>query len=187
MTASPQKRLRPPKDMAPQPIGRHVVIGIVAFVLQVVVAPNIAIAGIAPNFLVIGLIIIALTSSQRTSTVAGFVLGLLFDLLGSGPVGSMALVMAIVGFASSALLDNLQADNLPAWLIIAAIICLATNLVLCIVLSILGYEPSFFGSLVFKVIPWTLYDIVICAIAWPIVRRLNGTKIFKPLDSGLPR
>ena len=157
-----------------QPVGSIAIIAVVAFLLQVVIAPNIAISGIAPNFLMIALLPVSMMSSQRTSTIAGFVLGLLFDLLGFGPVGGMALVMAVMGYALPLVTGSVQVNSFSMWIIVTAVAMLVGNLAYCIVISILGYEQSFFASLWFKVLPWTVYDIVIGAIVWPVQRRAAG-------------
>lgn len=167
------------------PLSRIVVIGVVAFVLQVIVSPNIAIAGISPNFMLIALIPVAGLASQRASTVAGFVFGLVFDLVGAGPVGAMALVMAVVGYLLPALLESIRIDGIAPWLIISAVVFIASNLVLCILLSILGYEEAFFASIVLKVIPWAIYDLVLSAILWPVARRLLGLASSRQMDSRL--
>lgn len=168
------------------PVSRIVVIGAVAFLLQVIIAPNIAIAGIAPNFMLVGLIPVAAIASQRACVLTGFVYGLLFDLLGAGPVGAMALVMAAAGYLLPGLLANIRIDGIASWAIVSSIVYLAVNLVFGIVLAILGYEEAFFAAIVFKVIPWTVYDIVIGLIAWPFVRRVLGVGGGpRPLDTKL--
>ena len=157
-----------------QPVGRIAILGVVAFLLQALLAPNIAVGGISPNFLMIALVPVAAMSSQRTSTIAGFLFGLVFDLLGAGPVGGMALVMAVMGFALPVVVGSVQLSSFTAWIIVLALGALAANFAYCIVISILGYEPAFFASLWFKVVPWTVYDIVIGAIVWPVYRRMAG-------------
>ena len=167
------------------PVSRIVIIGVVAFVLQVVVSPNIAIAGISPNFMLIALIPVTALASQRASTLAGFVYGLLFDLVGAGPVGAMALVMALAGYLLPMLLSNIRIDGIAPWMVISAVVYIVSNLVLCIVLSILGYEEAFFASIVLKVIPWAIYDLVLSAILWPVVRRLIGVASSRQMESRL--
>ena len=167
------------------PVSRIAIIGVVAFVLQVLIAPNIAIAGISPNFMLIALIPVAALASQRASTLAGFAYGLVFDLVGAGPVGAMALVMAVAGYLLPTLMESIRIDGIAPWLAISAVVFIASNLVLCIVLSILGYEEAFFASIVLKVIPWAIYDLVLSAILWPVVRRLLGVASSRKTDSRL--
>ncbi len=145
----------------------------VALLLQIILAPNMSIGGISPNFLILALIPMAVYGSRTSATLWGFVLGLLFDLLGSGPVGVMALVMAVTGYAVSVASSSaMDISNIVSWIIVAAVTCVLANLAFCIVVSILGYEADFLGSIVFRVIPWTLYNIVIALIEWPVLKRV---------------
>ena len=151
------------RDNASQPISKIVIMGVVAFLLQAILAPNIAIGGISPNFFLVMLVPVCIISSQRTSIVAGFVFGLFFDLLGAGPVGAMSLVMASV-----------KLDRMSTWMSVCAVLALGVSLVFCIVVSIMGYEQSFFASIVFRVLPWTVYTLVAFAVAWPIYKKIAG-------------
>lgn len=156
------------------PTSKIVVMGIVAFLLQVILSPNIAIGGISPNFFLVMLVPVCIISSQRGSVVTGFVFGLLFDLVGAGPVGAMALVMSAAGYFLSGMLSSIKLDRMSVWMIACAILSLVVSFVFCIVLSITGYEQSFFASIVFRVLPWTVYTLVAFAIAWPIYKKITG-------------
>ena len=162
------------RDTASQPVSKIVVMGVVAFLLQVILAPNIAIGGISPNFFLVMLVPVCIISSQRASVIAGFVFGLLFDLLGAGPVGAMSLVMAAAGFLLSGMLATFKIDRMSTWLIVCGVLSLAVSFVFCVVVSIMGYEQSFFASIVFRVLPWTVYTLVAFAVAWPIYRKITG-------------
>ncbi len=150
-------------------------LGIGAFQLQTILSPNMAIAGISPNFFMVALAVVLAKSSQKTATVAGFVAGIVFDLLGSGPVGCMSLSMAVAAYLISALSDMFKADDIVSWLVLLGISTLAVNLLYCVVVSIAGFETSFFGALAFKALPWTIYNIVVGAALWPAVRRIAGS------------
>ncbi|MGI6216642.1 MAG: rod shape-determining protein MreD [Coriobacteriales bacterium] len=158
---------------------------IVAFLLQAMLSPNIAIGGISPNFMLLILIPISCAISQRASTVLGFFLGLLFDLLGSGPVGAMALVLTVTGFALGGMFKTLKIDGFVLWLIVMAVTVLLANFAFCIVVSISGYETDFLASLGLKMLPWTLYDIIVGAIEWPFIRKMVGANRGTSLDSGI--
>ena len=162
------------RDTASQPVSKIVVMGVVAFLLQVILAPNIAIGGISPNFFLVMLVPVCIISSQRASVITGFVFGVLFDLLGAGPVGAMALVMAAAGFCLSAVLSTIKLDRMSIWLIVCGVLALAVSFVFCVVVSIMGYEQSFFASIVFRVLPWTVYTLVAFAVAWPIYKKITG-------------
>ncbi len=159
------------------------VLGVGAFLLQTILAPNMAIGDICPNFFMVALAIVLAKSSQKTAVIAGFVAGIVFDLLGSGPVGCMSLSMAVVAFAASIFSDLFKADDIVSWIIAMAVASLAVNLVYCIAVSMSGFETSFFGALAFKMLPWTIYDIVMGAIFWPVAKRIAGSSRPGPMKS----
>lgn len=85
----------------------YLVIFVLCILFQAGLSPAIAIAGCSPNFLIIPVLLVALRSGQAAGGIAGFFCGLLFDLMGNGTIGCMALVftlMAIlVGFLGGSL------------------------------------------------------------------------------------
>ena len=69
---------------------------LLAVVLQVALAPHLSIGGAIPNFLLLAVIGVALMEGPRYGTMAGFVAGLAFDLIGTGAIGPMALVLSLI-------------------------------------------------------------------------------------------
>ena len=145
---------------------------LVAVFLQIMIAPYIAIGGVSPNFLMIVAIIMALVEGPNTGTVLGFTAGLLFDFLGDGPVGPMALVLAIAGYIAGLIHENLFAEG---WLLPVAIIAVATfisEILYMVVVLFLGTQTSFWGAFVGIVLPSTLYNAVIATIVCPLFTRV---------------
>ena len=82
---------------------------VVAVLLQVVVAPNIALFGAMPNFVVAYALLVAIVRPMAAGPVMPFVLGLVFDLVSGGPVGAMAFLLVLMTFLAArafAVLDN---------------------------------------------------------------------------------
>ena len=82
---------------------------VLVVLLQVLVAPHIALSSCVPNFLVAFAMVLSVTRRRAYGCVLPFVLGLLFDLMSGGPVGAMAFSLTLVSmFASRAflVLDN---------------------------------------------------------------------------------
>lgn len=77
----------------------YLVTVILCIILQAAIAPAISIMGATPNFLLIPVLLISLRSGTGAGSIAGFSLGLLYDLMGSGTVGCMALVFTLIAFA----------------------------------------------------------------------------------------
>ncbi len=62
---------------------------LLAVVLQIVLAPNIAIMGTMPHFIIAYAVAISLVLPRNQVYVLVFVLGMIGDLLGYGPVGAL--------------------------------------------------------------------------------------------------
>lgn len=86
----------------------YIVTVIVCILMQAGIAPAISIMGAAPNFLLIPVLLIAMRSSTAASSIAGFLLGLLYDLMGNGTVGCMALVFTLIAFAVSVAAETID-------------------------------------------------------------------------------
>ena len=69
---------------------------VLCILLQAGISPAIAIMGCSPNFLLIPVLLISMRSGTGMGSIAGFLLGLLYDLMGSGTIGCMALVFTDV-------------------------------------------------------------------------------------------
>jgi rod shape-determining protein MreD len=69
----------------------------VAFVGDTIVGPLLAIGGIAPDFSVIALVLLALAAGAVPATVGGFILGLVQDLANPSLLGLNALCKTVLG------------------------------------------------------------------------------------------
>ena len=72
---------------------------LLAVVLQIVVAPNIAIMGTMPQFIIVYAVAISLVLPRDQVYVLVFALGMLGDLLGYGPVGALPFILLIASVA----------------------------------------------------------------------------------------
>ena len=79
-----------------------VVGAIAAFVLQIALAPAVALFSAQPNFLLAYALVVAIVIPTEAGPVLPFVMGLLYDLTGTGPVGGMALLLVIACFLATA-------------------------------------------------------------------------------------
>ena len=76
---------------------------VLAVLLQIIVAPAIALFAAVPNFIVVFCVVRAVACPDHAGLLLPFILGLVFDLVGGGPVGAMALVLVLVTFLASRL------------------------------------------------------------------------------------
>ena len=100
-----------------------VVVGAVAaLLLQIVLAPNIAVFSAMPNFLVVYVLVVAMVRPGTSLYVLAFVLGLLSDLLGYGPVGATPFLLILASAVVSRAFAVLNNDTVfvPLALFMAA-------------------------------------------------------------------
>lgn len=139
--------------------------------LQAGLAPYLAIGGVVPNFLLVVVVTLALVEGPAAGASAGFAAGLIFDLLGSGPVGPMALVLTVTGFMAGLLHENMFAEGWLLPLTVLAIASLASTLAYGLMLELLGAEGSFLVMFFTKVLPEALYDTALGLLLYPWLAR----------------
>lgn len=76
----------------------YIVTIVLCILLQAGISPAISIMGCKPNFLLIPVLLISMRSGTGAGSIAGFALGLLYDLMGNGTIGCMALVFTLIAF-----------------------------------------------------------------------------------------
>ncbi len=144
---------------------------VVAVVLQVVVAPNVSLGFAVPDFLLAYAVVVAVARAEHAGPALPFVLGLIFDLLGGGPVGAMAFVFVLVTFLASkaySLLDN-GTMFMPVALVVAS---LFMGEVLYGALLLLGGSASgVLDAFVYRSLPCALYDCVLGLVMYPLCVR----------------
>jgi rod shape-determining protein MreD len=150
---------------------------LVAFLLQVMIAPSIALLDVVPNFILGFVVLNAMASNKIRSSLTGFVLGLLYDFTAQGPLGVMALVFALLGFSVSSLNKELFAGGWPIQALLLLIAAFFGEFLHAAFLSITGYDPDFLLSIGMRALPGALYDAAFGLIVFPLIRRFsNKTK-----------
>lgn len=146
---------------------------VVAVVLQLVVAPNIRIMGIMPDFLVSFVLTVCLLRSHENHYVLAFVMGMVSDLMGTGVVGSMALCLLLASVALRAVGQAVGADN-PAS---AAALLMGFSLVVLLVYSFILSSSGLLElpqGLLFFTIPCALYDGILGIVWFLVCSKLMG-------------
>lgn len=143
-----------------------------AALLQVGFAPYVALAGVVPNVLLIVVVTIALVEGPREGAWAGFAAGLLFDLLGYGPVGPMALVLTVIGYMAGLLHENMFAEGWLLPLTVLAVASLASALAYGLLLGLLGAGGQFLATFFTKMLPEAFYDTALALLVYPWLGRL---------------
>jgi rod shape-determining protein MreD len=143
-----------------------------AALLQVGLAPYIAIAGVVPDFLLLVVVTLALVEGPREGAWVGFAAGIIFDLLGSGPVGPMALVLTVIGYMAGLLHENMFAESWLLPLTVLAVASLASVLAYGLLLDVLGAGGPFVTTFFMKMLPEALYDTALALLVYPWLARL---------------
>jgi rod shape-determining protein MreD len=144
---------------------------IVATLLQVGLAPYIQIAGVVPNILLLVVVTLALVEGPSAGALAGFAAGLMFDLLGSGPVGPMVLVLTVTGYMAGQLHENMFAEGWLLPLTVLGIASLLSALAYGLMLDMLGAGGPFLLTLFTKMLPEAIYDAALALLVYPWLAR----------------
>lgn len=144
----------------------------VVVVLQILLAPVLTVFSVVPSFIVPFVFVLSLMRRPDTTYVYAFVLGLIADLLSQTPVGLSSLLLLASSFALSRAFEVLDATTPAMPLLSVALASAVFELVFMIVLLITGYQGSFIELLLYRVLPRLLFDAVIGALLYLVMRRL---------------
>lgn len=145
---------------------------IIVVVLQIVVAPNITLFSAQPNFLLAFVLVVAIVRPTNAGPVLPFVLGLVCDLVGTGPIGGMALLFVLASAIASRAFLILDNDTLFMPLTILVVGSFAVEMLYGAMLIALGLGVSPVDAFLFRALPCALYDCVVGLVLYPIVARL---------------
>ena len=162
-------------------IERHTIVvivgAVIAILLQLMVAPNIAIFHAVPNFMLAFVLVVAIAKPDEAGIVLPFVMGLFYDLLGTGPLGGMALLFMLVSFVAAKIFMILDNDTLFMPLIILIIATLIVEVMYGGLLILLGLPVTPLDALLYRALPCSLYDCAFALIMYPIMVRLLRDEI----------
>lgn len=144
---------------------------IVAALLQAGLVPWLSVGGAVPNLLLVVVVAFSLVEGSQRGSAAGFAAGLLFDLLGTGPIGPMALVMTLVGYTAGALHEHMFAEGWLQPFIVLAIAAFATELLYGAALRTIGVTESFWTAFTAVLLPSALYNVVVGLLTYPLMMR----------------
>ena len=143
-----------------------------AALMQAMFAPYLSLGKATPNFLLLVVITLALVQGPTPGASAGFIAGLLFDLLGTGAVGPMALVLTVIGYLAGTLHEQMFAEGWLLPLTVLAAAALAAEVVYGALLGVLGEGGPFFSALITKMFPRVLYNVVLALLVYPPLARV---------------
>ncbi len=147
-------------------------------IVQMSFSELISIRGIHPDFLLIGVIFIALREGQLWATVAGFAAGLVVDLTVGELVGISALAKTVAGFAAGYFFDEQRSTVFHQQYRFIGIVALggAIHGLLSYTLYIHRFEAAIISELLVFTIGATLYTMVF-ATAMVLIAAKTSTRI----------
>lgn len=155
---------------------------IVTILLQLIVAPIFAGISAQPNFLMAFCLALAIVRPDKSYMVLPFCLGLLFDLMGEGPVGAMSFLFVLFSFFAARaflLLDN----NTVVMPVTVLIVCaFLIELLYAALMLTLGVDGGLVDAFLYRALPCALFDSIAGIIFYPLLSRFLSPS---PTDFGM--
>ena len=144
---------------------------VIAVLLQIIVAPAITLFAAVPNFIIAFCIVRAVAVPGSAGPFVPLVCGLLFDLVGGGPVGAMAFVLVLVTVLASRLFIALNNDTLFMPVAIMILCIVISEVIYGLIFVVCGADVPLGEAFLYRTLPCMLYDCVIGLLMYPIAVR----------------
>ena len=138
---------------------------ILVLILQGVLIGRIQLRWGRPDLPLILLIFWAWHNNWKQGLIAGFVIGLLVDILFFPLLGLNAFSLALVGFLVAEIRERVYQDNVIFFILLIGAATVLNGIILSFWLLVFNISPSFLEKIVFIVFPTLLYN---CLISLPI-------------------
>lgn len=153
---------------------------VAAFLLQVLLAPHIAVFPAVPDFMAAYCLAVVIARSGAGVPALPFVMGLAYDLVSGGPVGAMAFSLTAVSALGAWM--HRRADNDTAFMAIAVLAAsvLLVELAYGLFFLLFGYAAGFADALAYRILPCFLYDLALALVLYLVaVRFLNRDTVLR--------
>lgn len=152
-------------------IGLALVI-LVAIVTQTTLFGRINIDGIAPDVVMLAVILAALRLRNETALLTGFTTGLVMDALGSNPLGLRAFTLTAVAYLAIRTRDRADFSPLAAavW---AGLLTLAGVVLYVLVGSLVSQVAMDGGQALRRILLVPVLTFLVALLAWPVLARLT--------------
>lgn len=155
--------------------GRRIAIGVfgvvLALVLQTTLFGRITIGGLAPDVVLITVLMFAVRSRSEPAILLAFTAGLLFDALSATALGLRAGVYTAVAFLAIRTIDRMDSNpfTVAGWIGLMTLVGVALFLV---VGTIFGQVSMDAGEAMRRVILVPIYNLVLASLLAPLSARL---------------
>ena len=152
-----------------------VTMGVLCFVLQVALAPNVALGNGRINFALVYAACFALSVGGREGVICGFLAGLVFDLTTTGPVGLMSLLLTCMADLVGLEGRNRMVDGMADAMASFGISSLVVTVVYHLVMLLMGQAGSIADVLFLRTLPtFALTFVAFLPFAYFMTRASGG-------------
>jgi rod shape-determining protein MreD len=144
----------------------------VAAMLQVVIVSSLAVAGGAPDLLLVAVVCLGLLRGSVTGAALGFAGGLIVDLLTLETLGVTSLVLTLAGFWAGRWVETTGRGRRLAPLIAVGVITILAGAFAFVLHYMLGDEVVAYHALVTVLVPTLLANLVLAYPVYLLVRAM---------------
>jgi rod shape-determining protein MreD len=160
------------------------VVTIVCWIFTGAVFPNLNIAGIYPDIIIISIVSIAILERSMAGAVLGLVCGLMLDVFFSSGIGGLAIPYLIVGAAMFFVMKNLRYIDrflLPALFAIGAY--LIKEFISALIAYMMGVEFEFWHMVARIILPRAVFTGVLMLLVHMLFTRIYRASSMKRKDN----
>ncbi len=125
-----------------------IILAVVAFVLQIALAPQFEFCGGRVNFMLALATLFALAGDTHRATVVGYFCGLAYDLTAAVPVGLMALLLTLASFFISSFFNGVQVGINANAARCSVIMVFTVDILYGLLLFFMGVQTDLFWAIV---------------------------------------
>lgn len=151
-----------------------VLIVILCYLLQCTVFPNLALASIKPNLMIIVTASYGFMRGQKEGMFIGFLSGLLIDIQFGSIMGFYALIYMIVGYVNGLFQQMYFNEDIKLPLLLISVSEFIYGLIIYFLMFLMRGEFEFMYYLSHIIMPELIYTIVVTLGLYPIILFINN-------------
>lgn len=132
-------------------------------VLHLAIAPQVSLFGGRFNFMLVLTVSLAISGDSRSLVYIGFFSGLFYDLTTSSPIGFMALLLALTGYAVALMSRGLSSGFSMETIRAVVLAVVVVNVVYALGLFLMGVETNLLLSIGVHGLASSVLDLFACA------------------------
>lgn len=150
-------------------------LGVACLVLQLALAPNLALGNGRINFALAYAAVFALSVGGREGVLCGFFAGLVFDLSTTGPIGLMALLLTVMSYLLGNEERNRMADGFPTTMALFGVSSLVVVFLYHLAMLVAGEAGDLIDVIVMRTLPtFALTFVAFLPFAYFLCRNAEG-------------